>query len=286
ETVFKSLGGYRELSSVRVNMETLAPTLWIDANVIDCWVALLNFEELALGYPTPTRHFFPTGCINQGIIKGTLTDEKHWKSFYDKIKAQFKYERSSMSLSDFELVFFSIYASDHFYVVVFNIKKPKTMVILDNSYSRYGYASKYNEACDPLKKLFSRYLKEQTHSSHEAVAKIRPLILKLKWRTLNNHVDCGVFAMIHMENYRMRYKIATKIMLHLFNVVSDKMFNFAFTFKRKYTEQVRVSMIVNAIKNRNNRDPPKQVKETESANVVVGVNEVVEQVKEKRHRKK
>nr|GEV98161.1 hypothetical protein [Tanacetum cinerariifolium] len=58
ETVFQSLGGYRELSSVRVNMETLAPTLCIDANVIDCWVAHLNFEELALGYPTPTRHFF------------------------------------------------------------------------------------------------------------------------------------------------------------------------------------------------------------------------------------
>nr|GEY03043.1 hypothetical protein [Tanacetum cinerariifolium]GEY03044.1 hypothetical protein [Tanacetum cinerariifolium] len=30
ETVFQSLGGYRELSSVRVNMETLAPTLCID----------------------------------------------------------------------------------------------------------------------------------------------------------------------------------------------------------------------------------------------------------------
>nr|GEW07471.1 hypothetical protein [Tanacetum cinerariifolium] len=197
ETVFQSLGGYRELSSVRVNMETLAPTLCIDANVIDCWVALLNFEELALVYPTPTRHFFPTGCI----IKGTLTEEEQWKSFYDEFKTQFKYEPSSMSLSDFELVFFSIYASDHFYVVVFNIKKPKTMVILDNSDSGYRYASKYKEACDPLKKLFSRYLKKQNHSSHEAVAKMRPFIPKLKWQTSNNHVDCGVFAMIHMENY-------------------------------------------------------------------------------------
>nr|GEZ16458.1 hypothetical protein [Tanacetum cinerariifolium] len=179
ETVFQSLGGYRELSSVRVNMETLAPTLCIDANVIDCWVALLNFEELALGYPTPTRHFFLTGCINQGIIKGTLTEEEQWKSFYDEIKAQFKYEPSSMSLSDFEL----------------------TMVILDNNDSGYGYASKYKEACDPLKKLFSRYLKEQNHSSYEAVAKMRPFIPKLKWRTSNNHVDCSVFAIIHMENY-------------------------------------------------------------------------------------
>ncbi|GJV02157.1 ulp1 protease family, C-terminal catalytic domain-containing protein [Tanacetum coccineum] len=130
--------------------ETFGSTLWIDANVIDCWVALLNFEELALGYPTPTRHFFPTGCI----IKGLLHEEDSGKSFLDEIKAQFKYEPSSMSLSDFE-----------------------------------------------LKKLFSRYLKEQNHSSHEAVSKMRPFIPKLKWRTSNNHVDCGVFAMIHMENY-------------------------------------------------------------------------------------
>nr|GFB57820.1 ulp1 protease family, C-terminal catalytic domain-containing protein [Tanacetum cinerariifolium] len=68
---------------------------------------------------------------NQGIIKGTLTEEEQWKSFYDEIKAQFKYEPSSMSLSDFEL-------------------KPNTMVILDNSDSGYTYASKYKEACDPL----------------------------------------------------------------------------------------------------------------------------------------
>nr|GEW93464.1 ulp1 protease family, C-terminal catalytic domain-containing protein [Tanacetum cinerariifolium] len=178
------------------------------------------------------------------------------------------------------------------------------MVILDNSDSGYMYASKYKEACDPLKKLFSMYLKEQNHSSHETVAKMRPFIPKLKWRTSNNHVDCGVFAMIHIENYvgdaaknwefglceefdeqllrlqRTRYKIATKIMLHQFNAVSNKMFDFAFTFETKYIEQVRVSMIVDAIKNKNNRDPPKQVKETDAASVVVGVNEVLDQVKE------
>ncbi|GJY05641.1 peptidase C48, SUMO/sentrin/Ubl1 [Tanacetum coccineum] len=248
ETVFQSLGGYHDLSSVRVNMETLAPTLLIDANVIDCWVALLNFEELALGYPTPTRHFFPTGCINQGIIKGTLTEEEQWKSFLDEIKAQFKYEPSSMSLSDFELI----------------------IVILD-----IRYASKYKEACDPLKKLFSRYLNKSEHSSPQAVAKMRPFIPKLKWLTLNNLVDCGVFAMIHMENYvgdapknwefglceesneqvlvlqSLRYKIATKIMLHPFNVVSNKMFDFAFTVATYNTSKEGLNDC-DAIKNRNN----------------------------------
>nr|GEW89137.1 peptidase C48, SUMO/sentrin/Ubl1 [Tanacetum cinerariifolium] len=93
-------------------------------------------------------------------------------------------------------------------------------------------------------------------------------------------------AFVSSSKIRMRYKIATNIMLHQFNAVSNKMFDFAFTFETKYTEQARVSMIVDVIKNKNNHDPPKQVKETESANVVIGVNEVVDQVKEKRHQKK
>ncbi|GKF88607.1 hypothetical protein Tco_0259484, partial [Tanacetum coccineum] len=88
------------------------------------------------------------------------------------------------------------------------------------------------------------------------------------------------------EQQRLMYKIATKIMLHQFNAISNKMFDFAFTFETKNTEQARVSMIVDTIKNKNNRDPPKQVKETDAANVVVGVNEVVDQVKEKECRKR
>nr|GEW06254.1 hypothetical protein [Tanacetum cinerariifolium] len=45
ETVYQTCSGH-DLSSVHLNMETLAPRLWIDANVIDCWVAILNHEEL------------------------------------------------------------------------------------------------------------------------------------------------------------------------------------------------------------------------------------------------
>nr|GEU32295.1 hypothetical protein [Tanacetum cinerariifolium] len=159
---------------------------------------------------------------------------------------------------ELSLVFFPIYASDHFYVMVFNIKKPKTMVILDNSDSGYGYASKYKEACDPF-----NYVGDAAKN----------------WGSGLCEESDEQLSMLQ----RMRCKTAIKIMLHQFNAVSNKMFDFAWT---KYTEQARVSMIVDAIKNKNNRDPPKQVKETDAANVVVGVNEVVDQVKEKRRRKK
>nr|GEX01262.1 reverse transcriptase domain-containing protein [Tanacetum cinerariifolium] len=110
-----------------------------------------------------------------------------------------------------------------------------------------------------LKRILERTIGVKSNQS--------PFIPTLKWRTSNNHVDYRVFAMIHLENYvgdaaknlefglceesdeqlsllqRMRHKIATKIMLH-----------------------------------QNNRDLPKQVKETDAANVVVGVNEVVDQL--------
>nr|GEU49016.1 peptidase C48, SUMO/sentrin/Ubl1 [Tanacetum cinerariifolium] len=56
---------------------------------------------------------------------------------------------------------------------------------------------------------------------------------------------------------RMRFKIATKILLHEFNVHAENMFDLAFKFESENDEQTRISIIVNAIKNRDERDPAK-----------------------------
>ena len=48
---------------IRLNLETLSPGLWLDANVIDCWGAILNYEERFRAADSKSRHFFPTGCI-------------------------------------------------------------------------------------------------------------------------------------------------------------------------------------------------------------------------------
>ncbi|PWA71205.1 hypothetical protein CTI12_AA282960 [Artemisia annua] len=111
----------------------------------------------------------------------------------------------------------------------------------------------------------------------------RGRVLHPKWKTNNNHVDCRVFAMIHMESYvgetvknwdvglcqesdkhvsllrRMRFKIATKILLHELNLHSQKMYDLAFKFQ-EIDEQTRIWIIVNAIKNRAYRDPEKVVR--------------------------
>ncbi|GJX92711.1 RNA-directed DNA polymerase, eukaryota, reverse transcriptase zinc-binding domain protein [Tanacetum coccineum] len=103
----------------------------------------------------------------------------------------------------------------------------------------------------------------------------------LKWSTTKNHSDCKVFTMIHLESYfgkpvgqwnvglcvksdeqvlmlrRMRFKIATKILLHELNVHAQKMFDLAFKFETDNDEQTRISIIVNAIKNMDERDSSK-----------------------------
>nr|GEW25610.1 hypothetical protein [Tanacetum cinerariifolium] len=159
ETVFQTRTR-PDVSSIRLNMETLKPRLWIDANVVDCWVAILNHEELVKVDPSPKRYFL------QLVV----------------------------------LPFFPICVFDHFYLVVFNIKKG-TMIIIDNSDCVETYNSKYKGACELLETYFSRYLCENQHPKHDVVAKVKARIPKLKWRNTTSYVDCGFFSMIPMESY-------------------------------------------------------------------------------------
>nr|GEV27935.1 cytochrome P450 [Tanacetum cinerariifolium] len=56
---------------------------------------------------------------------------------------------------------------------------------------------------------------------------------------------------------RMRFKIATKILLHEINVHAKKMFHSAFKFEFENDEQTRISIIMNVIKNKDECDPAK-----------------------------
>ncbi|PWA70009.1 hypothetical protein CTI12_AA293640 [Artemisia annua] len=93
-----------------------------------------------------------------------------------------------------------------------------------------------------------------------------------------NHIECGVFAMIHIESYigqaaskwdvglcaesekqksmlkHMRFKIATKILLHEENVQAQKMYDLAISFQNEYDDATRISIIVDAIRNRGQRE--------------------------------
>ncbi|GKB28730.1 peptidase C48, SUMO/sentrin/Ubl1 [Tanacetum coccineum] len=231
ENVFETHSGGFGVYGIRLNLETLAPGLWIDANVIDCWGAILNHEEKFQDAESKSRHLFPTGCISKSMFDGTLpSDDDKWGSFSNQVKAQFKGNEESH-------------------------------VILNESH----------------KKLFARHLKLYGHSRHGTVGRLKHKILKLKWRTSGNFHDCGVFTMLHMESFngetaakwdcglsvesglqcdmlrRLRFKFATKILLHEINVHSKKMLELANEFD-KVDSLERMAIIVEAVKNREERD--------------------------------
>ena len=112
---------------------------------------------------------------------------------------------------------------------------------------------------------------------HASIRKVKPRIASLKWKTKNNFTDCGVFAMLHMDNYAgeapgkwdcglvaeskeqsdqlrlLRFKFATKILLHEINVHAGKMYELALEFD-KLPSREKLSIILTAIRNRDARD--------------------------------
>nr|GEY07829.1 hypothetical protein [Tanacetum cinerariifolium] len=105
--------------------------------------------------------------------------------------------------------------------------------------------------------------------------RLKPRIPKLKWRTSKNFHDCEVFTMLHMESFngetaskwdcglsvesglqcdllrRLRFKFATKILLHEINVHSRKMLELSNEFD-KVDSLERMAIIVEAVKNKRN----------------------------------
>ncbi|PWA92273.1 hypothetical protein CTI12_AA081260 [Artemisia annua] len=229
ERVFETRSG--ELYSVRLIMETLAPGLEVDANVIDCLGAILNHEKRSRDAGCPLRHFFPTGCITVIMFNGTLkTEDAKFEEFEKEISAQFKNDVGGLALDGVE-----------------------------------------------LKTLFARHLKLYGHNKHASIRKVKPRITNLKWKTKNNSIDCGVFTMLHMDNYTgeapgkwdcglvaeskeqsnqlrvLRFKLATKILLNEVNVHAARMYELALEFD-KLPPDKKMSIIISAVRNRDERD--------------------------------
>ena len=97
----------------------------------------------------------------------------------------------------------------------------------------------------------------------------------MKWRTKNNHVDCGVFLMLHMESYNglkdwdcglclessnkkkqlnlLRSRFAAKILLSELNLLKNKFLKLVQVFEDK-SENERKEMIQDGIAKRKERE--------------------------------
>ncbi|PWA79650.1 ulp1 protease family, C-terminal catalytic domain-containing protein [Artemisia annua] len=195
-----------------VEGNSLASENEVEREIIDNFVNILNFEEkLTQQYNKSFRRFFKTQII----------------------------------------VFFPILAYEHFYVIVINIRNGYA-VILDNLKSDAPYDGKYKKVFEFVKSLLVDFLaRNKFPSTNLFLCEKDADVLNLKWKTRNDKINCGLYAMIHMEHYEfedeeweigildeedaqhriqmdvLRNRYITKILLHEINQHKRKMIHSA-----------------------------------------------------------
>ncbi|GJW23472.1 ulp1 protease family, C-terminal catalytic domain-containing protein [Tanacetum coccineum] len=219
-------------ATIRDYMQTLAPSLKIESNVIDTYCLVLNHEQGVNSKRKKTKHFFHTGMITRDMFNWKMEDgkkydeKKQYKAFSDTMKNEFKKDNEVKKLKDLE-----------------------------------------------MKNMFSMHLKEVQHPRAKEVLNKKPTILRPKWGTKENNIDCRVFLMMHIENYngenarnwdlefpteeqgnrcdiiKMRMRFAAKMLTHEINIHREEMSKQALEFAETNKEKkAREELIKEAIK--------------------------------------
>nr|GEW38229.1 peptidase C48, SUMO/sentrin/Ubl1 [Tanacetum cinerariifolium] len=129
--------------------QNIAEWLEIDTSVIDAYVSILNYEEKKFKMTNMKRHFFYTSMMVPGILedKTKEIDKKidvGYDRFHEMLSIQMENDVEKMKMKDVKLSFFPIIAHGHYYLIVFNLKTGKP-VIIDNSESDATYEGKYKD---------------------------------------------------------------------------------------------------------------------------------------------
>ncbi|GJU28434.1 peptidase C48, SUMO/sentrin/Ubl1 [Tanacetum coccineum] len=128
----------------RKEMQSLAPGIEIEKQIIDTFVTLLNEDK---------------------------DQAKQYESFKNVIKNQMNASESKKKMKDVELAFFpKVVAAGQYYVIVFNLLKANA-VILDNE--KHDDYNKYKE-----KVLFLEYLQKHQNPCVEKLSKTNCKVLE------------------------------------------------------------------------------------------------------------
>ncbi|KAL4567479.1 hypothetical protein LXL04_023064 [Taraxacum kok-saghyz] len=167
------------------------------------------------------------------------------------------------------LVFFPVLKSEHFYLIVFNIKRIEC-VIIGNSGVDVPMEAKYGTVPTDMVDFFTSYLTTKKHPKAKKFKHVSPFRFLMSWMTKKNKVDCGVFLMRHMETYKgekmdkwdaslemecdslqkqlneLRRKYVTKILLSDMNLVKGhvegKLDAYASIQKQKHLEKIEARL--------------------------------------------
>ncbi|GJS21288.1 hypothetical protein Tco_0449920 [Tanacetum coccineum] len=80
---------------------------------------------------------------------------------------------------------------------------PTKVVIIDNNKSDATYEGKYKDNFEFVRSMFGRHLLMYQNSNAEKILIVtkKATNLKMKWKTKEEKIDCGLYMIMHMELY-------------------------------------------------------------------------------------
>ncbi|KAL1816294.1 hypothetical protein ACET3Z_018868 [Daucus carota] len=190
---------WRSVFACKIDFMSLNFGEMVLSSVIDVWSCVLNLLVPTADNSSARRLF----CFTQntiGIINATkqIPYERMNQVFVENIEDTMRLY--DVRLEDLSMIFFPMIASNHHYVVVYDLRSP-SREILDNRRSDRTLLQLYGDQIDVLHKHFTMFLNKKKASKSIDYFSIVPERLEMEWQTVYNDVDCGVFVMHHMGTY-------------------------------------------------------------------------------------
>ncbi|KAL8225645.1 hypothetical protein R6Q57_018202 [Mikania cordata] len=148
----------------------------------------------------PKRLFTPCLMLVDSHYKDDVEEVDRITSFTENMEICLK----SAKLDSFigvDMLLIPMLHACHYYVLCFNLKKAQFFVI-DSIGTDVDFDIKYAKRPQIMQSTLCSYLVMTSHPIAFTLKTCKPKTLSMPWRTLNNSVDCGVFAMRHMETFK------------------------------------------------------------------------------------
>ncbi|KAL8264833.1 hypothetical protein R6Q59_022963 [Mikania micrantha] len=165
---------------------------------MSCWSNVLNHEEQFKSKDSTSRLFCPCNMLGENNFKARMRLNELLINLETNIESTLL---SSIykSVEDVDILVVPILQDSHYYLVCFNFKN-ETIEVIDNMKGKMKAKQKYRVT--RMTQVMLNYLENHFPSLYNKLEGVVLTKVDLPWQTDKNFVDCGVFAMRHMETYK------------------------------------------------------------------------------------
>ncbi|XP_021743326.1 uncharacterized protein LOC110709413 [Chenopodium quinoa] len=227
------------------------PTIAIPCGIIDCWALLLNENQKSSAHG-PQKLYF--GASQSAFLLEVANKDNNTQDIdklFDIWSRWMFIPCNDFDLANVELIFVPILLSEHFFLIVVNLKEEKLQFIDNMSYDT-KYMSEVEKFSDVLSDMLSTFLDQRIPQSNDLMKNMVEYTLEspsLNWKSRKQTNDCGIYTMVSMLHFDgadvfncdvlrtvairrvLRAQIAATLVLSDMNIVRDEVLKKLYEFR-------------------------------------------------------